>query len=151
MTFDPSRSAGERKERCPRELRVWWLFPYLGSLSIFSYLGNFGHGGILGGAGPFKDVLVGGRGLIPLWWDMACLAVCSLAVYAGAMAQGGRSPVATNAEGPRPAGTFLPSCNPFLVLPSFGGDNPLLSRHDAGSGRPHRQGDPARRRERDTD
>jgi amino acid transporter len=70
---------------------AWWLFPYLVGLSVVSYLGNFGSGGILGGAGPFKDVLVGGRGVIPLWWDMACLAVLSLAVYAGAMAQGGRS------------------------------------------------------------
>ena len=69
---------------------AWWLFPYLVGLSIVSYLGDFGSGGILGGAGPFKDVLVGGRGVIPLWWDMACLAVLSLAIYAGAMAQGGR-------------------------------------------------------------
>ena len=70
---------------------AWWLYPYLGILSIVSYLGNFGRGGILGGAGPFKDVLVGGRGVIPLWWDLACLALCSLAVYAGAMAQGGKA------------------------------------------------------------
>ena len=69
----------------------WWLFPYLVGLSVVSYLGNFGSGGILGGAGPFKDVLVGGHGVIPLWWDMACLAVLSLVIYAGAMAQGGRS------------------------------------------------------------
>ncbi len=68
---------------------AWWLFPYLGSLSIISYLGNFGRGAILGGVGPFKDVLVGGRGVLPLWWDMACLALLSVAVYAGAMAQGG--------------------------------------------------------------
>ena len=69
----------------------WWLIPYLVGLSVVSYLGNFGSGGILGGAGPFKDVLVGGHGAIPLWWDMACLAVLSLVIYAGAMAQGGRS------------------------------------------------------------
>jgi amino acid transporter len=69
---------------------AWWLFPYLGGLSIVSYLGNFGRGGILGGVGPFKDILLGGRGVIPLWWDMACLAVLSLVVYAGAMAQAGR-------------------------------------------------------------
>ena len=64
-----------------------WLFPYLVGLSVVSYLGDFGSGGILGGVGPFKHVLVGGRGVIPLWWDMACLAVLSLVVYAGAMAQ----------------------------------------------------------------
>jgi hypothetical protein len=45
----------------------------------------------LGGAGPFKNVLVGGHGVIPLWWDMACLAALSLAVFAGAMVQGGRA------------------------------------------------------------
>ncbi len=69
---------------------AWWLFPYLVGLSIVSYFGDFGSGGILGGAGPFKHVLVGGHGVIPLWWDMVCLAVLSLAIYAGAMAEGGR-------------------------------------------------------------
>jgi amino acid transporter len=69
---------------------AWWLVPYLIGLSVVSYLGNFGAGGILGGAGPFTTVLVGGRGVIPLWWDMACLAVLSLLIYAGAMVQGGR-------------------------------------------------------------
>ena len=69
---------------------AWWLFPYLVGLSVVSYLGNFGRGAILGGVGPFNDVLVGGHGAIPLWWDMGCLAVLSLAVYVGAMAQGGR-------------------------------------------------------------
>ena len=67
----------------------WWLFPYLVGLSIVSYLGNFGSGGILGGTGPFKNVLVGGNGVIPPWWDMACLAVLSLVIYTGAMVQGG--------------------------------------------------------------
>jgi amino acid transporter len=76
---------------------AWWLLPYLGGLSLISYLGNFGRGGILGGSGPFTDVLVGGRGTIPLWWDMACLAVLSLAVYAGAMVQGDRSHVTRSA------------------------------------------------------
>jgi len=75
-----------------------WIFPYLGCLAIVSYLGNFGHGGILGGAGPFKDVLVGGRGVLPLWWDMACLAVVSVAVYVGAMAQGSKNP--SSSRGP---------------------------------------------------
>ncbi len=70
---------------------AWWLFPYLVGLSVVSYFGNFGSGGILGGAGPFKNVLVGGHGVIPLWWDMACLAALSLAVFAGAMVQGGRA------------------------------------------------------------
>ncbi len=70
---------------------AWWLFPYLVGLSVVSYLGNFGKGGILGGVGPFHDFLMGGRGVIPLWWDMACLTVLGLAVFVGAMAQGGRT------------------------------------------------------------
>jgi len=69
---------------------AWWLFPYLVGLSVVSYLGDFGTGGILGGVGSFKDVLVGGRRVIPLWWDMAILAALSLVVYAGAMAQSSR-------------------------------------------------------------
>jgi len=66
-----------------------WLFPYLIGLSVVSYLGEFGSGGILGGVGPFHHFLVGGRGVIPLWWDVACLTVLSLAVYLGAMTQSG--------------------------------------------------------------
>ena len=69
----------------------WWLFPYLGGISLLSYLGNFGPGGILGGVGPFHDVLVGGQGRIPLWVDMGVVTVFSLAVYTGAMAQSRRS------------------------------------------------------------
>jgi len=69
---------------------AWWLFPYLIGLSVISYFGDFGSGAILGGIGPFKGVLEGGHGVIPLWWDMGCLAVLSLAVYAGAMAQGSK-------------------------------------------------------------
>ncbi len=64
-----------------------WLFTYLGGLTVVSYLGNFGRGGILGGAGPFRHALVGGRGVIPLWWDMACLTVLALGVFRGAVRQ----------------------------------------------------------------
>jgi len=67
-----------------------WLFPYLAGIVVISFLGNFGQGGILGGVGPFHDVLVGGRGVIPLWWDLACLAALSLGVYLAAVLQGGR-------------------------------------------------------------
>ena len=72
----------------------WWLAPYLVGVSVISYLGNFGSGGILGGVGPFGDVLVGGRGIIPLWWDLGILAAFSLATYAGAVAQGRTLPEA---------------------------------------------------------
>ena len=68
----------------------WWLFPYLIGVSTISYLGNFGPGGILGGVGPFRDVLVGGHGRLPLWIDMAVLSGFSLIVYAGALAQATR-------------------------------------------------------------
>jgi amino acid transporter len=67
---------------------IWWLAPYLIGLTVISYLGDFGPGGILGGVGPFHHLLVGGRGILPLWWDLAVLTVFSLAVFAGAMAQG---------------------------------------------------------------
>jgi hypothetical protein len=69
----------------------WWLFPYLIGLTVISYFGDFGSGAILGGLGPFRGVLVGGHGLIPIWWDMCCITVLSLIVYAGAMRQGGAS------------------------------------------------------------
>ncbi len=68
-----------------------WLFPYLVGLSVVSYLGDYGKGGILGGVGPFHDVLVGGRGAIPLWWDLICLTVLGLAIFLAAMAQGDTS------------------------------------------------------------
>jgi amino acid transporter len=67
-----------------------WLFPYLVGLTALSYLGGFGRGAILGGVGPFRGVLVGGRGVLPLWWDIVCVAALSLAVYAAAMVQGGK-------------------------------------------------------------
>jgi amino acid transporter len=80
---------------------AWWLFPYLVGISLVSYLGNFGPGGILGGVGPFHDVLVGGQGAIPLWTDMVVLSAFSLVVYAGAMAQATRAPTLSEPE-PRP-------------------------------------------------
>lgn len=82
---------------------AWWLFPYFLGLSLVSYFGNFGSGAILGGVGPFKGILVGGHGLIPLWWDMCCLTALSLAVYAGAMRQGSMS------KGPRRASALRPA------------------------------------------
>lgn len=87
-----SSSDGPRNiESRGRPLSAWWLFPYLVGLAVASYFGDFGSGAILGGVGPFKGVLVGGHGAIPLWWDMCCLTVLSLSVYIGAMAQRGRA------------------------------------------------------------
>jgi amino acid transporter len=64
-----------------------WLFPYLIGMGVISYLGGFGRGGIIGGVGTFKNVLVGGKGHLHLYWDLLVLAVFSLAIYYGAMAK----------------------------------------------------------------
>jgi amino acid transporter len=46
-----------------------WLWPYLGGMALISYLGQF----------------VGGREVIPFWWDMVVVAVFSLGVYLAAL------------------------------------------------------------------
>ena len=43
-----------------------WLFPYLVGLGVISYFGGFGHGGIIGGVGTLKNVLIGGNADLPL-------------------------------------------------------------------------------------
>ena len=58
-----------------------WVFPYLIGMGIISYLGGFGQGGIIGGVGVFKTVLVGGNGHLGLYWDLLVLAIFSLAIY----------------------------------------------------------------------
>jgi amino acid transporter len=63
-----------------------WVFPYLIGMGIISYLGGFGQGGIIGGVGPFKTVLVGGNGHLGLYWDLLVLAAFSLVIYFLAMA-----------------------------------------------------------------
>ncbi len=64
-----------------------WVLPYLVGLGIISYLGSFptGGGGIFGGIGVFKTVLVGGNGDLPLYWDLLVLAAFSLIIYFAAM------------------------------------------------------------------
>jgi hypothetical protein len=42
-----------------------WLWPYLGGLTLISYLGQF----------------QGGRNVIPFYWDLAVVAAWSLVVY----------------------------------------------------------------------
>jgi amino acid transporter len=63
-----------------------WIFPYLIGMAIISYFGSFGTGGIIGGVGVFKNVLVGGNGGLPLYWDLLVLAVFSLGIYFWAVA-----------------------------------------------------------------
>jgi len=58
-----------------------WIFPYLIGMGLISYFGGFGQSGIIAGLGPFKNLLVGGNGDLPLWWDLLVLAVFSLGIY----------------------------------------------------------------------
>ncbi|MGD1012026.1 MAG: APC family permease [Acidimicrobiales bacterium] len=62
-----------------------WLLPYLTGLGVVSYFGGFGPGGIFGGIGVFKNVLVGGQGGLPLGYDLLVLGAFSLAIYFAAM------------------------------------------------------------------
>ena len=64
-----------------------WVVPYLIGMGVMSYLGSFGEGGILGGVGPFKTVLVGGHGHLAFGWDFLVVTVFSLIVYYVAMAK----------------------------------------------------------------
>ncbi len=63
-----------------------WIFPYLIGMGILSYNGGFGPGGIIGGVGPFANVLVGGSGRLPLWYDLVAVAIFALVIYYIAMA-----------------------------------------------------------------
>jgi len=103
MDLDPPRIEWESAR---------WLFPYLAGLTVASYFGNYGHGGILGGAGPFRSVLVGGTGRLPMWWDLVCLTVLSAAVYGAAMAQGARLRPASCGGGPASASASSASWAP---------------------------------------
>jgi amino acid transporter len=62
-----------------------WLFPYLIGMGVISYLGGFGSGGILGGVGVFKNVLVGGHDHLKLYYDLLTLALFSVGIYYLAM------------------------------------------------------------------
>jgi amino acid transporter len=64
---------------------AWWIIPYLVGIGIISYFGQFGAGGIIGGVGPFKTVMVGGNGDIPFWVDLVVVSIFSLAIYYLAM------------------------------------------------------------------
>jgi amino acid transporter len=58
-----------------------WIFPYLIGMTMISYFGSFGKGGMFGNLGVFSDKLIGGQGDLPLWWDLLVLAVFSLGIY----------------------------------------------------------------------
>ncbi len=46
-----------------------WLWPYLIGMAVISYLGQYG----------------GGRGIIPLWWDVFVVALFSVGIFAWAL------------------------------------------------------------------
>jgi amino acid transporter len=69
-----------------------WIFPYLIGMGIISYFGTFGAptggpGGIIGGVGVFKTVLVGGKNELGLYGGLLASAGWSLIIYYVAMAR----------------------------------------------------------------
>jgi hypothetical protein len=69
-----------------------WIFPYLIGMGIISYFGTFGSpdggpGGIIGGVGVFKTVLVGGNNDLGLYGGLIVSAGWSLIIYYIAMAR----------------------------------------------------------------
>ena len=62
-----------------------WILAYLIGMGVISYFGGFGEGGIIGSVGVFKNVLVGGKGHLGLYWDLLVLAGFSLIIYFWAM------------------------------------------------------------------
>jgi amino acid transporter len=69
-----------------------WIFPYLIGMGVISYFGTFGAptggpGGIIGGVGVFKTVLVGGKNELGLYGGLAVSAAWSLVIYYIAMSR----------------------------------------------------------------
>lgn len=69
-----------------------WIFPYLIGMGVISYFGTFGAptggpGGIIGGVGVFKTVLVGGNNDLGLYGGLIVSAAWSLIIYYVAMAR----------------------------------------------------------------
>ncbi|WP_375493671.1 APC family permease [uncultured Jatrophihabitans sp.] len=66
-----------------------WIVPYLVGMGFITYLdsyvGQSDNGAAIGGIGPFKDVLVGGKGHLGFGWDFLVVAIFSLAIYYLAM------------------------------------------------------------------
>ncbi len=60
---------------------VPWVLTYLIGMGVISYFGGFGEGGIIGSVGVFKNVLVGGKGHLGLYWDLLVLLAFSLIIY----------------------------------------------------------------------
>jgi amino acid transporter len=66
-----SLATSARANRATLDLRhTIWIWPYLGGLTLISYLGQFG----------------GGRAIIPFWLDIVVVIAFSLAIFAWAVA-----------------------------------------------------------------
>jgi amino acid transporter len=75
---------GERQPNADLGAAVW-LVPYLVGMGVIAYLGNFGHGPMADGLGPFAGVAVGATGWLPADVDLIVVALFSVAIYALAM------------------------------------------------------------------
>ena len=65
VAFVAYRALGDRDRMPQLDVRpALWLVPYLGGLSLISYLGRYD-----------------GRNVIPFWWDIALVAVFSLVMF----------------------------------------------------------------------
>jgi amino acid transporter len=58
-----------------------WIFPYFIGMGIISYIGGFGHGGMLDGLYGFKNTLVGGNGHLGIGYDNLVILIFSVAIY----------------------------------------------------------------------
>jgi amino acid transporter len=64
-----------------------WIFPYMIGMTIISYFGNFGDGGLFGVGGIFKNFWIGGQGDVNIWIMMLVNAGFSLVIYFLAVSQ----------------------------------------------------------------
>lgn len=63
-----------------------WIISWIVGMGVISYLGDFGPGGIIGGVGPFKNVLdQGGTDTIGLAGSIIASALFNLIIYAWAV------------------------------------------------------------------
>jgi amino acid transporter len=64
-----------------------WIFPYMIGMTLISYFGNFGTGGLFGVGGIFKNFWIGGQGDVNIWIMMVINAAFSLVIYYVAVSQ----------------------------------------------------------------
>jgi amino acid transporter len=64
-----------------------WFLPYMIGMTVISYFGNFGDGGLFGVGGIFKNVWIGGQGDFNIWIMMLINAAFSVLIYYLAISQ----------------------------------------------------------------